>query len=143
MHEVPLFSQSMHAREGFGQALSEGVATFGLVLTIFAVARWRRSAVPLAVGSYITAAYWFTSSTSFANPAVTLARAATATFTGIRAVDVPAFIAAQLVGAAVAVLFFRWVSSEAREVDALAAAAGASPAGTDLPLPDVRCGQAA
>jgi glycerol uptake facilitator-like aquaporin len=112
-------------------------------MPIFAVARWRRSAVPLAVGSYITAAYWFTSSTSFANPAVTLARAATPTFTGIRPADVPAFIAAQLVGAALAVLFFRWVSSEAREVDALGVAAGASAAGTDLPLPDVRSGQAA
>jgi glycerol uptake facilitator-like aquaporin len=91
------------------QAFAEFVATFGLMAVIWGCARLRSSAVPLAVAAYITAAYWFTASTSFANPAVTLARSATDTFSGIRPADVPAFIAAQLLGAASATALFRWL----------------------------------
>jgi glycerol uptake facilitator-like aquaporin len=109
MFEEPIFSASRHARAGASQFLSEVVATFGLVLVIAVVARKRETAAPFAVGAYITAAYWFTASTSFANPAVTLARAATNTFAGIRPADAPAFIAAQLIGAAVATAFCRWL----------------------------------
>jgi glycerol uptake facilitator-like aquaporin len=89
--------------------VSELVATFGLLAVIWGCARRRSDAVPFAVGAYITAAYWFTSSTSFANPAVTLARAASNTFAGIRAADVPGFITAQLLGAAAATAMFRWL----------------------------------
>jgi glycerol uptake facilitator-like aquaporin len=85
------------------------VATFGLVATILACVRFRKDAVAYAVGLYITSAYWFTSSTSFANPAVTIARSFSATFAGIRPEDAPAFILAQLAGAALAVLFFGWL----------------------------------
>jgi glycerol uptake facilitator-like aquaporin len=85
------------------------VATFGLLAVIWGCARLRSSAVPFAVAAYITAAYWFTASTSFANPAVTLARSATDTFAGIRAADAPAFIVAQLLGAAAATALFRWL----------------------------------
>ena len=109
MFEEPLFSASQHARTGASQWLSELVATFGLVLVITLVSRRRAAATPFAVGAYIVAAYWFTSSTSFANPAVTLARAATNTFAGIRPVDAPAFIAAQLAGAAAAWRLCRWL----------------------------------
>jgi glycerol uptake facilitator-like aquaporin len=105
----PLFSASRHVRAGGGQYLSELVATFGLLCVIWGVARSRATAVPLAVGAYITAAYWFTASTSFANPAVTMARAATDAFAGIRPADVPAFIGAQFVGAAAATALFRWL----------------------------------
>ncbi len=105
----PLFAASQHARAGGAQLVSEGVATFGLVLVIIAVARRRAAAVPLAVGAYITAAYWFTASTSFANPAVTLARAATDSFAGIRPADAPGFVVAQLLGAAVATLLAGWL----------------------------------
>ena len=104
-----VFSASRHVRAGAPQLFSEVVATFGLLAVIWGCVRRRPAAVPFAVGAYITAAYWFTSSTSFANPAVTLARAATSTFAGIRAVDVPQFIAAQLVGAAIAAVVFRWL----------------------------------
>jgi glycerol uptake facilitator-like aquaporin len=109
MFSEPLFVASRHARAGLAQAFSEFVATFGLLAVIWGCARLRSSAVPFAVASYITAAYWFTSSTSFANPAVTLARAATDTFTGIRPTDAPAFIVAQLVGAGAATGLFRWL----------------------------------
>ena len=109
MFELPVFFASQHARHGASQLLSEFVATFGLLAVIWGCARQRASAVPLAVGAYITAAYWFTASTSFANPAVTLARAASDTFAGIRPSDVPGFILAQLIGAAVATLLFRWL----------------------------------
>ena len=91
-------------------ALSEFVATFGLLATIWGVSRARSSAVPFAGAAYIVAAYWFTPSTSFANPAVTLARAATDTFAGIRPADVPVFIVAQLAGAAAATALFRWLA---------------------------------
>jgi glycerol uptake facilitator-like aquaporin len=109
MFEEPVLAASTHARSGASQALGELVATFGLLAVIWGCSQKRASAVPFAVGGYITAAYWFTSSTSFANPAVTLARAATDTFTGIRPVDVPVFVAAQLAGAALATLLFRWL----------------------------------
>ncbi len=87
---------------------SEFIATFGLVAVIWGCVRFRSAMVPFAVAAYISAAYWFTSSTSFANPAVTLARAASDTFAGIRPVDAPGFIIAQLIGAGAATLLFRW-----------------------------------
>jgi glycerol uptake facilitator-like aquaporin len=116
MFELPLFSASRHARLGFAQAFSEFVATFGLLAVIWGCARFRSGAVPFAVAAYITAAYWFTSSTSFANPAVTLARSATDTFAGIRPVDAPAFIVAQVLGASAATLLFRWLAPPLPEV---------------------------
>jgi glycerol uptake facilitator-like aquaporin len=109
MFEVPLFFASRHARAGPAQVFSEFVATFGLLAVIWGCVRSRPAAVPFAVAAYITAAYWFTASTSFANPAVTLARSATDTFAGIRPSDAPAFIVAQLVGAAAATALFRWL----------------------------------
>src|SRR5499427_1923386 len=109
MFEAPLFFASRHVRAGGAQMFSEFVATFGLLAVIWGCARLRAPAVPFAVAAYITAAYWFTASTSFANPAVTLARAASDTFAGIRPADVPGFIVAQLIGAAVATLLFRWL----------------------------------
>jgi glycerol uptake facilitator-like aquaporin len=110
MFGEPLFSASRHARHGAGQLVSEFVATFGLLSVIWGCARSRAAAVPFAVAAYITAAYWFTASTSFANPAVTLARAASDTFAGIRPADAPGFIAAQLAGAAAATALFRWLA---------------------------------
>lgn len=109
MFGEPAFVASTHARSGAAQLVGELVATFGLLAVIWGCVRRRSSAVPFAVGGYITAAYWFTSSTSFANPAVTLARAATNTFAGIRPADVPAFIGAQLVGALAATFTFQWL----------------------------------
>ena len=105
-----LFTSSVHIRSGGAQMFSEFVATFGLLSVICGCSRFRPSAVPFAVGAYITSAYWFTASTSFANPAVTLARSATNTFAGIRPADAPGFIAAQLLGAAAATLLFRWLT---------------------------------
>ncbi len=120
MFGEPLFSASQHARSGGAQLFSEFGATFGLLSVIWGCVRTRNSLVPFAVGAYITAAYWFTASTSFANPAVTLARCATNTFTGIRPADVPGFIAAQLLGAFAATALFRWLvptlQSEASDV---------------------------
>jgi glycerol uptake facilitator-like aquaporin len=116
MFEMPVFFASRHARSGPAQAFSEFVATFGLLAVIWGCARLRSAAVPFAVASYITAAYWFTASTSFANPAVTLARAATDTFAGIRPIDAPAFILAQLLGAAAATGLFRWLVPTLPEV---------------------------
>lgn len=107
--EHALFFASQHARTGGAQWLSEFVATFGLMSVIWGCSRRRPDLVPFAVGAYITAAYWFTSSTSFANPAVTLARAASDTFSGIRPSDAPGFIAAQLLGAAASTWLFRWL----------------------------------
>ena len=109
MFELPPFFASRHARQGPAQMFSEFVATFGLLAVIWGCARLRSAAVPFAVAAYITAAYWFTASTSFANPAVTLARAASDTFAGIRPADVPGFIVAQLIGAAAATMLFRWL----------------------------------
>ena len=111
MFELPLYSVSQRIRHGPSQLLSEFVATFGLLLTILGCSR-RPWTIPFAVGAYIAAAYWFTASTSFANPAVTVARAASDTFAGIRPVDVPAFIMAQLLGAAAAAGLWRWLSSK-------------------------------
>ena len=110
MFGEPVFRASRHARAGGAQLFSEFVATFGLVAVISGCVRWRSSAAPFAVGAYITGAYWFTASTSFANPAVTLARSASDTFAGIRPIDAPGFIAAQLSGAAAATLVFRWLA---------------------------------
>lgn len=107
MFDLPLFQPGVRARTGSAQWLSEGVATFGLLLTILLGLRHRAQAIPALVASYIFAAYWFTASTSFANPAVTLARALTQTFAGIRPLDVPAFIGAQLIGAILALLVAR------------------------------------
>ena len=109
MFGLPLFSLSRHARSGGAQVFSEFVATFGLLAVIWGCSRVRANSVPFAVGAYITAAYWFTSSTSFANPAVTLARAVSDTFSGIRLVDVPLFIAAQMCGATAATVLIRWL----------------------------------
>lgn len=114
MFEHPLIDPSLTSRTGTGQWVAEFIATFGLVGVILAALRARAEAVPMVVGLYITAAYWFTSSTSFANPAVTIARAFSDTFAGIAPVDVAAFIAAQLVGAAVATVFFGWLLRETR-----------------------------
>jgi len=109
MFGEPVFFASRHVREGKAQLFSEFVATFGLLSIIWGCARLRSSAVPFAVGAYITGAYWFTSSTSFANPAVTLARAASDTFAGIRPADAPGFIVMQLAGAMAATVLFRWL----------------------------------
>ncbi|HEY9011190.1 MAG TPA: MIP/aquaporin family protein [Devosia sp.] len=109
MFEAAPLSLGIHARTGASQWLAEGVAAFGLVLTILAGIRFRPMAVPALVGLYITAAYWFTASTSFANPAVTIARALTDSFSGIRPVDAPGFILAQLAAAALALAFCRWL----------------------------------
>jgi len=109
MFSLPLFFASQHARAGGAQLFSEFVATFGLLAVIQGCARRRPADVAYAVGAYITAAYWFTASTSFANPAVTLARSASDTFAGIRPADAPGFIAAQLAGAAAATLLCRWL----------------------------------
>jgi glycerol uptake facilitator-like aquaporin len=109
MFGEPVYAWSLHSRHGFAQMLSEATATFGLLSVIWGCARRRPDAVPFAVGAYITAAYWFTASTSFANPAVTLARSLTNTFAGIRPSDVPAFIVAQTIGASAATVLFRWL----------------------------------
>jgi glycerol uptake facilitator-like aquaporin len=109
MFQDPLFFASEHVRTGPAQWWSEFVATFGLIAVIIGCSRSRPAITPFGVTAYITAAYWFTSSTSFANPAVTLARAATNTFAGIRPVDTPGFIVAQLLGACCATLLFCWL----------------------------------
>jgi len=110
MFELPAFFASSKARTGSSQWLGEFVATFGLVGLVVAVSRRHKTiAIALSVAAYITAAYWFTSSTSFANPAVTIARSLTDTFTGIRPADVPAFVAAQLAGAVAASFLFNWL----------------------------------
>jgi len=110
MFGEPLFSLSVRSRTGLPQIFSEAVATFGLLAVIFFSARRDVAPVAMAVGAYISAAYWFTSSTSFANPAVTLARSLTDTFTGIRPADVPGFLAGQAVGTSAFVLLARWLS---------------------------------
>jgi glycerol uptake facilitator-like aquaporin len=109
MFSLPLVSLSSHSRAGWHLVLSEFVASFGLLSVILGCVRLRPSAVAFAVASYITAAYWFTASTSFANPAVTIARSLSNTFSGIRPVDAPLFIAAQLAGALAATFLFRWL----------------------------------
>jgi glycerol uptake facilitator-like aquaporin len=109
MFELPLLQASQTARTGISQWLAEVVATFGLVAVILGGLRAQRAAVPWLVGLYITAAYWFTASTSFANPAVAVARGFTDTFSGIRPMDVPGFVLAQCVGAVLALAAIRWL----------------------------------
>jgi glycerol uptake facilitator-like aquaporin len=109
MFNLPLISFSQHARSGNAQLFSEFVATFGLLSVIWGCSRSRAGIVPFAIGLYITAAYWFTASTSFANPAVTIARCFTGTFAGIRPSDVAGFIAAQIAGALAATFLFKWL----------------------------------
>jgi glycerol uptake facilitator-like aquaporin len=118
MFGEPVFSYSMHLRSGWPQWWSEFVATVGLLLVIRGCSRSRPAATPFAVGVYITSAYWFTASTSFANPAVTLARAFTPTFAGIRPADVPGFIAAQMLGAVAAAVMGHWLFVEDRTAKA-------------------------
>ena len=112
MFDIPLIDPSTHVRTGIGQWVGEFVATFGLVGTILACLKARPDAVPMAVGLYITAAYWFTSSTSFANPAVTIARGFSDTFAGIKPANVLAFVLVQLFAAVLATLFFGWLLQE-------------------------------
>jgi glycerol uptake facilitator-like aquaporin len=112
MFDLPTLQLSVKARGGVGKALGEAIATFGLILTILGTVRFRREWVAPCVALYITAAYWFTSSTSFANPAITIARSLTNTFAGIAPHDVPLFIVAQLVGAAFAALTARWLFAD-------------------------------
>ena len=109
MFDLPVLQLSVKARHGLGQIAGEGIATFGLILTILGTVRHRPQWVAATVALYITAAYWFTSSTSFANPAITVARSLSDTFAGIAPADVPAFVAAQLVGAALAAVVGRWL----------------------------------
>ena len=109
MFDLPLHQTSQHARTGIGQWTGEAVGTFGLVLTILGTVRNRPAAVPAAVALYIAAGYWFTSSTSFANPAITVARALSDSFAGIAPADVPGFVLAQLIGALLAALLARWL----------------------------------
>jgi glycerol uptake facilitator-like aquaporin len=115
MFRLPLVSLSTKMRSGPDQLFSEFVATFGLIVVIWGCSRARTSSVPYAVGAYITAAYWFTGSTSFANPAVTVARSLSNTFAGIRPHDAPGFIIMQLLGAAAATILFRWLNPSIRE----------------------------
>jgi glycerol uptake facilitator-like aquaporin len=109
MFELPMWLPSQHVRTGPAQWWSEVVATFGLITVIFYCAKYKSNSIPAVVGMYITAAYWFTASTSFANPAVTVARSLTDTFAGIRPSNAPGFIGAQLVGATLAYLLYRWM----------------------------------
>jgi glycerol uptake facilitator-like aquaporin len=109
MFGEPLLAPSQHTRAGLAQLVSEFVATFGLLSVIWGCSRTRGSVTPFAVGAYITAAYWFTASTSFANPAVTVARSLTDTFSGIRPADAPGFIVAQFLGATAATMTFKWL----------------------------------
>jgi glycerol uptake facilitator-like aquaporin len=106
---LPPISFSQHPRSGGAQDFSEFVATFGLMCVIWGCSRLRSNAVPFAVAAYITAAYWFTASTSFAYPAVTIARSLSDTFAGIRPADAPGFVAAQFLGGFAATLLFRWL----------------------------------
>jgi glycerol uptake facilitator-like aquaporin len=109
MFAEPILQISTKMREGWSQGLSEAVATFGLIATILGSLRFRSEATPMMVGLYITAAYWFTASTSFANPAVTIARSMSDTFAGIAPVSAPQFIIAELIGAAIASVVFGWL----------------------------------
>jgi glycerol uptake facilitator-like aquaporin len=119
MFALPLLSVSFKARTGAGQCFAEWVATFGLIVTILAGVRFARDSVSWLVGLYITAAYWFTASTSFANPAVAIARSLTNTFSGIRPVDLPVFIVAQLLGAICGLWLASWLFSGARAGEAM------------------------
>jgi glycerol uptake facilitator-like aquaporin len=116
MFELPIWQASITVRSGGAQWLAEGVAAFGLVFTILAGLRFRSEAIPWLVGLYITAAYWFTASTSFANPAVAIARAFSDTFAGIRPIDVPGFVLAELLGAVLALALASWMLAEPKPV---------------------------
>jgi len=132
MFGLPAVSISQHARSGRAQSLSEFVATFGLVSVIWGCLRARSASLPFAVGAYITAAYWFTASTSFANPAVTLARSLSDTFSGIRPTDILPFMLAQLLGSLAATLLFRWLwPAPARESGSATQGAGTAAGGLD------------
>jgi glycerol uptake facilitator-like aquaporin len=135
MFGEPVFFPSEHARAGIPQLVSELVATFGLLATIWGTVRTRPTAIPFAVGAYVTAGYWFTASTCFANPAVTLARAASNTFAGIRPADVGGFIAAQLAGATAATALFAWLvpANHGSAVDAPIVVAAAPQTQEDVP----------
>jgi glycerol uptake facilitator-like aquaporin len=109
MFDLPLLQASLKVRSGGAQCLSEVIAAFGLVATILGGLRFARGSVPVLVGLYITAAYWFTASTSFANPAVAIARSLSNTFSGIRPLDLPGFIAAELTGALIALVLMAWL----------------------------------
>ncbi|MBA1142920.1 aquaporin [Mesorhizobium neociceri] len=122
MFELPILQVSETVRTGSGQWIAELVAAFGLVFTILAGLRFRSDAIPWLVGLYITGAYWFTASTSFANPAVAIARAFSNTFAGIRPLDVPAFIVAELLGALLAMALAGWLLSESKPVPEMKAA---------------------
>jgi len=122
MFDLPVLQISQTVRSGNGQWLAELVATFGLVVTILAGLKFRGDAIPWLVGLYITSAYWFTASTSFANPAVAIARAFSNTFAGIRPLDVPAFIVAELIGALVAMALAGWLLGEPRTMPTTKAA---------------------
>ncbi len=115
MFGLPIIQVSAHIRPTLGEGLGEVVATFGLVLIILLASKYRVESIPMAVAAYITSAYWFTSSTSFANPAVTFARAMTDTFAGISPRSVPLFVGGQLLGSALATLFVRWLIAEPSE----------------------------
>jgi glycerol uptake facilitator-like aquaporin len=117
MFGMPIVQVSAHVRPTLGEALGEFIATFGLVLIIFLALRYRVEAIPMLVAAFITSAYWFTSSTSFANPAVTFARAMTDTFAGISPSSVPLFIGGQIAGAVAATLFGRWLLRQIKEND--------------------------
>ena len=121
MFSLPVFSLSKHIRSGPPQFLSEFIATFGLLSVIWGCSRTRPHLVAFAVGTYITAAYWFTASTSFANPAVAIARGLSDIFAGIRPADVPAFVLAQFTGALGATLLFRWLCPRAVSIDSQSA----------------------
>ncbi|WP_352825012.1 MIP/aquaporin family protein [Mesorhizobium sp. M0757] len=122
MFDLPLIEFSSTVRSGPGQWLAEAVAAFGLVFTILVGLRFRSDAIPWLVGLYITAAYWFTASTSFANPAVAIARGFSNTFAGIRPVDVPAFIAAELAGALLALALAGWLLADPKTIPTMEAA---------------------
>ena len=130
MFDLPLYAASAHARTGPGQWVAEAVATAGLLGTIFGCLRFRPAAVAPAVGLYITAAYWFTASTSFANPAVTIARAFTDSFSGIRPADAPAFVAVQLFVALIATPLLGWLFAAP-----ISARARPAPIATKAPAP--------
>ncbi|NGO52738.1 aquaporin [Allomesorhizobium camelthorni] len=116
MFQLPIWQASTTVRSGGAQWLAEGVAAFGLVFTILAGLRFRSDAIPWLVGLYITAAYWFTASTSFANPAVAIARAFSDTFAGIRPIDVPGFVLAELLGAVLALALASWMLAEPKPI---------------------------
>ena len=117
MFELPILQVSAHSRPTLGEGFGEVIATFGLMLVILLLSRFRREAIPIAVACFISSAYWFTASTSFTNRAVTLARATTDTFAGIAPASVPLFLAGQFGGALLATLFSRWLLRPIKRTD--------------------------